>query len=769
VGDSIPSSGRFTQTGPQSGSGTYTANVHIDGVESITTAAGRFKDALRVTQTIAHTATVNGQTFSYTFTDVRWLVNGVGEVKLSESNSVSSPPFQISLDLSYSSLLENLSKDDGDCDCGTLAGDPIHLGTGNSLQREIDYALAQSPLRLDRIYNSRSVVATSYGYNWRHGYDHRIVYLSGTSPRRVLVQRADGKKLGFHEDPATVVNGQPVWLADDPDVDGKLSATASVMTNDVSVPSAWQYIAPNDDFERYDSSGQLASIVTVQGRSFAFTYASRLTTVPTPHSGTVLTAITDAFGRGFNLGYDSSLRIASVGDAGGTLVTYGYEPDGNLTSAGYADGSSRRYAYNEATHTGGGGSLPRALTSLSDENGQVYASWNFDTLGRATRSQLAGGANRIDVAYPADGTTTVTDALAQQRSISYSRVNAVTKIIAMSAPGARTIRSGDAARTYDAAGNITSRTDFNRNVGCYGYDLLRNLQTSRIEGLPNTSACVSVLDGNASILWGARRISTQWHPDWHLPVHVAQPGRFVTLVYNGQPDPFKANALATCAPSGAALPNGKPIAVLCKEVGQATTDADGHLGFNAVVQAGVATRTQQWTYNQYGQVLTAKDPLNNTTTYTYYADTTADHTMGDLQSVTNAVGKITTYVKYDKHGNVLQTTDANGVVTTNIYDLRQRLLSTIVGTEKTSYTYDLAGQLITATLPNGASITNTYDAAHRLTQVADAGGNKVVYTLDNAGNRIGEQVQDASGTLVRNIARSYDALNRLQSSSGAAR
>ena len=47
-----------------------------------------------------------------------------------------------------------------------------------------------------------------------------------------------------------------------------------------------------------------------------------------------------------------------------------------------------------------------------------------------------------------------------------------------------------------------------------------------------------------------------------------------------------------------------------------------------------------------------------------------------------------------------------------------------------------------------------------------------VFYTDAQGNyliRIGERVQDASGTLVRNIARPYDALNRLQSHAGPAR
>jgi uncharacterized protein RhaS with RHS repeats len=46
--------------------------------------------------------------------------------------------------------------------------------------------------------------------------------------------------------------------------------------------------------------------------------------------------------------------------------------------------------------------------------------------------------------------------------------------------------------------------------------------------------------------------------------------------------------------------------VVCKRVEQATTDANGGQGMSAALQAGVSNRVQQWTYNQYGQVLTAR-------------------------------------------------------------------------------------------------------------------------------------------------------------------
>ena len=92
----------------------------------------------------------------------------------------------------------------------------------------------------------------------------------------------------------------------------------------------------------------------------------------------------------------------------------------------------------------------------------------------------------------------------------------------------------------------------------------------------------------------------------------------------------------------AVLPDGKPIAVLCKQVEQATLDPDGSQGFAASLDNPAAAR-RSWTYNARGQVLTATDARNNTTTYTYHESTTADATIGDLQSVTNPAGHVTTF------------------------------------------------------------------------------------------------------------------------------
>ncbi len=266
-------------------------------------------------------------------------------------------------------------------------------------------------------------------------------------------------------------------------------------------------------------------------------------------------------------------------------------------------------------------------------------------------------------------------------------------------------------------------------------------------------------------------MSTQWHPDWQLAAKVAEPTRITTYVYNGQPDPFQGGAVTFCAPADALLPDGKPIATLCKKVEQATTDINGVAGFDATAKAGVALREWKWTYNRFGQVLNAQGPrtdVNDMTTYTYYTDSTAEHFIGDLRSVTNAAGHVMQFTRYNQHGQVTQMIDENSVTVDYSYDLRLRPTSVEMGGEKIIYEYEATGSVRRITLPDGSYIKYAYDDAHRLTDIEDSVGNSIHYTLDAMGNRIKEEVKDSRGVLARQTARVYDALNRLQQITGAA-
>ncbi|GAA6121156.1 hypothetical protein Acidovoranil_32610 [Acidovorax sp. FG27] len=327
--------------------------------------------------------------------------------------------------------------------------------------------------------------------------------------------------------------------------------------------------------------------------------------------------------------------------------------------------------------------------------------------------------------------------------------------------------------SYDEKGNATQFIDTGMNNGgdihanCSKFDPEINRPVIFLEG---GASCPNDLQEHLPA--GAeRKTSIQWLPELRIKSKISEPGQITTLVYNGQPDPTAGNSIASCAPASAILPGGKPIAAVCKKVLTSTTDKNGAKGFNATPEAGLAPRIWRYTYNQYGQVLTEDGPrtdLADITSYTYHSATAftgsdpyaVGVTMGDLKSVTNALGQVTQYTQYNKHGQLLESIDLNGVVSSFKYDLRQRLLSSTVGGKTTNYSYDPIGQLTRVTLPDNSYIGYNYDPAHRLTGFFDGAGNSVNYTLDNAGNRTAEIVKDPAGVLRRQMARSYDALSR---------
>jgi YD repeat-containing protein len=542
--------------------------------------------------------------------------------------------------------------------------------------------------------------------------------------------------------------------------------------------------------ENYDQTGRITSMMWIDGTRIGFTYSEAGTPGDVAPNAGLLIRAGDNLGRSLNFTYaipkpGYAAQLYTVTDEAGRVTTLGYDAQNNLSSITWPDRSVRTFLYDNAA-------LPWALTGISDEAGKRYSTFGYDSAGRAISTEHAGGVERYSVVYatpPSIQVTTQSDGAyvvyfedwnLPQGVVLTGPSGSSTELGATSLNGknhltGRTQAAGagcgasTSGQAYDANGNLASRDDFNGTRSCYANDLARNLQVASVSGLSQGQACAAVTQANASLPAGARKTSTQWHPDWSLPSKVAESGQITTSVYNGQPDPLNDNAIASCEPGTAPLLDGKPIAVLCKQAVQATTDADGHLGFGATLQAGAAIRISTWTYNESGQVLTAKTTRGGvtvTTSSTYFADTNANHTKGDLATTTDAAGKVTVYNKYTRAGQLLQSTDSDGVVTVNTYDLRQRLLTTTVGGETTTYTYDPVGQLTQVTEQDGSWIAYEYDDARRQKAVMDSSGNRIEYVLDNAGNSTGQTVKDPTGSLKRNMARVMDALGRAQENSG---
>jgi RHS repeat-associated protein len=392
--------------------------------------------------------------------------------------------------------------------------------------------------------------------------------------------------------------------------------------------------------------------------------------------------------------------------------------------------------------------LPNALTGITDENADRFATFKYDHLGRATETGHAGGANRVTVSYSSMDAT-VTDARNTPRIHAFQAIHGLAKRGSVSQPAVG--GSGFIFRTnaWDVNGNKGLSVDWNGNGTNATHDTARNLETSRTEGLTSSGATTPQ----------TRTITTQWHSTFRLRTGIAEPLRIMTFTYDAEG--------STCGARGA----------LCSRSIQATTDANGSQGFGATPTG--SPRTWTYTYNGNGSVLTANGPrtdVADTTTYTYYANNASCPTAngghatgcrGQIQTITNALSQTTSVTAYNGHGQALRTVDANGLVTTVTYDARRRLTSRTVGAESTAYEYDAAGLLKKVTQADSSFLSYTYDDAHRQTELQDNLGNKIVYTLDTSGNRTLEEVRDPANVLVQTRSRVYNDLNKLFREIGA--
>lgn len=591
----------------------------------------------------------------------------------------------------------------------TAVGNPILPGQACKVQREADYAAAGvSPIEFVRSYSSQhpyhhlSAMTRPLGNRWRHNYEIRLNPQAGAN--QVLLLTDDGSILHF-----TPKAGSSTEWVGDADVVGKLTKGMST----------WTYRSKDDVVDTFDTEGKLKTRVLRDGRSLSFGYDTK---------GRLI-SVTDNFGHTLVLAYNAVGLLSEVTDLENQKITYTYDAGKSLQSVTYPDTRVRSYSYTSVTVAGK--VEPALLTGLTDENGTLFASWSYDASAQPISSEHAGGVDRHTLVYQKDANgkiinATVTGPLGAVAEHAFQPLLGVSRPASIShalLPGVtRTY-------TYDAQGNVASRTDFNGNLTTYAYDLSRNLEVQRVE---------------ASGTPAARTITTEWHPTLRVPLRVAEPLKHTTYTYDA-------------------------IGNVLTRAEQATTDADGSQGFGA---SPVGTpRVWNWTYNAYGQPLTADGPrtdVADATTYAYYDAADPDPgKRGNLATVTNALGHVTQVTAYDASGRPLTIVDPNGLVTQLTYDARGRLLSKLADNEETRYAYDGVGQLTRVTLPDGSTLDYTYDPAHRLTGVSDNAGNAIVYTLDNAGNRIREEVRDPGGQIARLKTRIFDGLSRLAEELGA--
>jgi RHS repeat-associated protein len=649
-------------------------------------------------------AVYNYAYFSETNTDTwnTYTDNYIWEIINGEFKFTYSPPQPGSWSIGSSQdIQKNFGPPDVSCPPKPCDGNPINAGTGNKYQVETDFVgEGHTGIELRRYYNSQDTTASALGANW-HSSWQRGLMIAGNA---ITVTRADGRQDIF-------TNNGSVWISD-PDVTSTLSAVMNGATQ-----TGWQLVKDDDSLELYTLDGRLSSVTDRAGNVTTLTYDSsnRLSTVTGPFNHTLI----------FSYNADNLISDVTLPDT--SHLAYSYDADQNLTSVTYPDNTVRQYVYNEQVNTAYI-NQPHALTGIVDENNVRFATYQYDAQGRAVSSEHAGGAEKVSVIYNADGTSSVTDALGNTHGYNLTRQFGLVKITAVT--GAPVPNAGGKAFAYDTNGNVTSRMDFNGNQDCHAYDLTRNLELVRVEGLAPGKTCPADPATYTPAAGSAERvILTQWHQKFRLPTQITEPSgvpgvnRVTTFTYD---------------------------------------NATGNL-LTKTVTAGALTRSWTYTYNSHGQVLTVDGPRTDVvdkTTFTY-------DPAGNLATITNALNQTSQITSYNANGFPLTLQDPNGLLTQLTYTPRGQVATRLVGQELTTYEYDDAEQLQKITLPDDSYLIYSYNDAHQLTGITDALGNHITYTPDLAGNIVTEEVFDPNQTLVRTKSHVYDEVNRLAQDIGA--
>lgn len=333
--------------------------------------------------------------------------------------------------------------------------------------------------------------------------------------------------------------------------------------------------------------------------------------------------------------------------------------------------------------------------------------------------------------------TMVTDAVGTQELWTFQEILGAQKLVSK----INQVDGKGITQTWDANGNILTRTDAEGKVTSYTYNAT-NQKTAMTEADGTTEARTTTY--------------TYVNADIDLVASISSPS-----IYGS---------------------NTKSV----------VNTYDTNLNITGVTINGFDTlgnavsRTTTFDHDTYGKVTEIDGPrtdVNDITTLDYY-DCNTGAECGQLMKVTNALGHETTYDSYDGAARLLQMTDPNGIVITYTYHPRGWLLTmtqtppagetSSEGEEQggaaprvTTYDYDNVGQLTKVTLPDASELNYVYDAAHDLREITDNLGNKITYLYDAKGNRTHEEIFDPDGTLVRSTITSYDHRNFIESINNA--
>ncbi|WP_080397025.1 DUF6531 domain-containing protein [Pseudomonas syringae] len=357
----------------------------------------------------------------------------------------------------------------------SAVGNPVNAANGNKYQEEIDFkGGGTNPITISRSYNSLDGV-------WRHNFSTLLYFGENT----VVLVHADGR--------------ESIFLRDE---QGYRSDSDSGVL--IAQANGWLYQSTSNMNFYFTSQGYLSAAVALGGNRYTLTYRDQ--------GPDRIIMVDNGFGMSIELIEDPLHQLKNI-FAGDRSVSYLYSSQRLVrrTTAIASDVSVREYHYENSRNSG-------LLTGITDERGIRFATWVYDTQGRAVSSQHGEGASLTQIAYGADGASTVTNELGKQTIYRYQQISSVKRIVAIEGEPTPDCPASNSTYTYNDRGLVLTKTDAKGLITTYSYND-RGLEISRTEASGTTLA---------------RTTTTEWDPDRFLPIKVIEPNRVTVYSYDNQ-------------------------------------------------------------------------------------------------------------------------------------------------------------------------------------------------------------------------------------------
>ena len=627
----------------------------------------------------------------------------------------------ITIEISPDEIDENLGDEEGCGEGQNFAGNPINLQTGNKMQRELDFSTnGRFPLSIQRVYNSQSYSTGLFGPNWASNLDQNITFENNN--QTAVIRKMSGSVERFD-----LVAGQ--WVSSRPSLVSKNSL--------VAISNGWIYSLQDGSREEYDSQGKITRVTTVNGYSHNYFYSSDK-----------LTLIQDDALRTLTIAYDGDF-IKSITTPDHQVYSYGYDFDltgaeKHLVSITYPsieiDGSYmagvKNYLYELAK-------FPHALTGITDETDQRFASWGYDSYGRANYSghgegsQNGSGFENVNIEFVNNTQTITTNAFGKRTTYNYGSIDGILKTTSIEGHASANCAATGQSTHYYTNGWVKDKTDWNGNVSAFTYND-RGLTTStKVYWVDNLGA-----GGNYTGLTPDYTETTLWHETLPKPRVVTKPGLAINYDYY-------TNGFVKGITKSSTLP-------LASEPGLQTEFSDRiwHYDYTYYDDSRIATMT----------IDGPRTDVADTTTYHY-------DNIGNTTQLVNALGHTRSF-GHDRSDTALDwVIDENSVRTDHEFNYRGWPVALTIskgGQQVTErYQYYANGKLKKKTKINEDYETYEYNSARYLTARVNTLGERYETAPALDGSWLTQTIKDASGQIQFQQTRVPDELGRTLRIEGA--